>query len=195
MAGGKEAFGMTYYTESEERRKRLRDIPGFPDPWDLLSGMINPMGRSELQRQTILKIQELIEKEGFDIAHRVMASVLGYEFAKDESAYYRFGHFPLFRKTIHGRKIHGNYVDHFYGLKRKDNGVEYVVLEPYGITAENIRRLLDQCDENNLDFSIRGDSQHFPGLTIKIVIGKKRKENRQEEVSGMKTRRLEEGDA
>jgi hypothetical protein len=175
---------MTGYTESEEKIKRLRDSVVFPDPWDLLRGMIDPKNRTNLQRETMLKIQELIEKEGFDVAHRVMASVLGYGFSQREKEGYRYGHFGLFRRMLLPRHRNGtnypprisgrHYVDHYYGIKDKTTGSEYIILEPYGITSEDLKQLIRECDDNKLEFTISGDSIHFTGWTIKIKIGEKK---------------------
>ena len=174
---------MIGYTRSEEKIKKFRDSVMFPDPWDLLEGMINPKNRTNLQRETVLKIQELIEKEGFDVAHRVMASVLGYGFSQEEKERYRYGHFGLFRRMLLPRhrngtnyppRISGNYVDHYYGIKDKTTGSEYIILEPYGITSEDLKQLIRECDDNKLEFTISGDSIHFTGWTIKIKIGEKK---------------------
>lgn len=187
---------MTYYSGSEKRTKKLMDSVMFPDPWDLLAGMIDPKNRTDLQRETVLKIQELIEKEGFDVAHRVMASVLGYGFAQMEKEHYRFGRFGLFRRMLLGSyrkgirsppKISGSYVDHHYGLKsRAEGGEEYIVLEPYSISFENIKQLVKQCDDNGLEFVISGDSKHFTGWTIRIEISEKDKARPKAEITSTK---------
>ena len=175
---------MPYYSGSEERIKELRDPMMFPDPWDLLVGMISPKNRTNLQRETVLKIQELIEKEGFDVAHRVMASILGYGFIQIEKEHYRFGHFWLFRRMLRDRfikgilhppKLLGRYVDHYYGIKNRENGREHVILEPYGISFDDIKELVKQCDDNGLEFRIDGNSIHFAGWTIRIDISEKNK--------------------
>ena len=175
---------MSDYSGSEEKIKKFRDSVMFPDPWDLLAGMISPKNRTNLQRETVLKIQELMEKEGFEVARRVMASIMGYELAQIEKKHYRFGHFGLFRRILRpnvGRnyllpsKIEGSYVDHPYGIKDRDTGKEHVILEPYGISFEAIKKLIEQCDDNGLEFRIDGNSVHFTGWTIRIDISEKDK--------------------
>ena len=79
----------------------------------------------------------------------------------------RYGGVPM-----EGPLISGYYVDHYYGLKDKENGNEYIVLEPYGISFEDLKQLIEQCDSNGLFCRIDGHSQHFTGWTIKITIGK-----------------------
>lgn len=178
---------MSDYSGSEERIKELRDSIKFPV--DILGGMIGIKDRTKLQRETILKIEELINKEGFDVAHRVMASILGYGFTQMEKERYRFGHFGLFRRMLSDKyrkgtrsppKLSGSYVDHYYCIKsRAKEGKEYIVLEPYGISFEGIKELVKQCDDNGLEFAILGNSIHFTGWTIKIEIYEKDKGRRE----------------
>ena len=169
---------MKNLTGSEQRRKKMSEFTAFPDAWELLDGMIAVRERTQLQRDTIEKIQELIEKEGFEIAHRVMASMLGYGFSQIEKKEYKVGKFPLYRSMLWeqggSRKIVGYpYVDHHYGIKSKETGREYIVLEPYGISSDDIKQLLSQCEATGLSFNIDGRSQHFAGWTIRIAIGNK----------------------
>ena len=171
---------MPYYSGSEERIKSLRDSATFPS--DLLNAMID--NKTKLQRETVLKVEELINEEGFEVAHRVMASILGYGFAQMEKERYRFGHFGLLRRMLrdrfikgilHPARLSGRYVDHYYGTKSREDGREHVILEPYGISFDDIKELVKQCDDNGLEFRIGGNSIHFAGWTIRIDIFEKNK--------------------
>ncbi len=158
---------------SEDRIRELRSHKQFPEPAYLLNGFFDRSEITDLQRQTIQKIQQLVEEEGSDAAERVMASVMSYLFAKAETQNYNFGHNGLYRKLLTNsfpNKINGYFVDHAYGLKDITNGLEYVILEPYGITSDEIKELLRQCDQNGLSFRISGTSVWYPGRTVQIII-------------------------
>lgn len=158
---------------SEDLIRELRNHKQFPEPAYLLNGFFDRSEITDLQQQTIQKIKQLVEEEGSDAAERVMASVMTYLFAKAETQNYDFGHNGLYRKLLTNsfpNKINGHFVDHEYGLKDITNGLEYVILEPYGITSDEIKELLRQCDQNGLSFRISGTSVWYPGRTVQIII-------------------------
>lgn len=42
------------------------------------------------------------------------------------------------------------------------------IIEPYGISMENIKELISVCEQKNITFDIMGESIHFPNRTIQI---------------------------
>lgn len=49
---------------------------------------------------------------------------------------------------------------------------EMVVNEPYNVHMDKLKELITFCDENGLSFIIDGNSVHFPGRCIRILITK-----------------------
>ncbi len=145
-------------------------------PTELLSGMIDERNQTPLEWEVLSKIQQLIEKEGFDTTERVMASVLRYIFEKEEGEYYQRVNSAFYKKMMVSSeylglpKINGKFKDHYYGLKNRETGEQFIILQPYGITFMELKSLIEQCDENGLEFNIEANSSHFPGRTIKIII-------------------------
>ena len=58
-------------------------------------------------------------------------------------------------------------LDHSY-LEKFDD-YEVLVGEPYHMGMGQLKRLIEFCEKNNLNFFINGKSNHFPNNTIKIV--------------------------
>lgn len=52
----------------------------------------------------------------------------------------------------------------------KINGKCACVLEPYRQDMKSIADLVSTCKEHNLTFTIDGESSHFPGCCIRIII-------------------------
>ena len=42
--------------------------------------------------------------------------------------------------------------------------------EPYGLSRDRLRTIIDHCDEHGLDIDIEGGSWHFPGRTALVVV-------------------------
>ncbi|MGP6240424.1 hypothetical protein ACNF40_08485 [Cuniculiplasma sp. SKW4] len=152
---------------------------------DILEGMINVEERTELENKTLSKILELLNKEGPETTKRLLAAVLSYIFKEEERKSFSYGHFRLFNKmltsTIRNGRLHKaplsgrHYADHYYGRKDKETGEESIILQPYSISSESLKDLITLCEWNGLEFSITGESEHFPGSTIKIEITEKEK--------------------
>ncbi len=47
---------------------------------------------------------------------------------------------------------------------------EYLISEPYGLTSDSVRDLVEFCDKYGLDFEIDACSQHFPTQTLAIFV-------------------------
>ncbi len=47
-----------------------------------------------------------------------------------------------------------------------------VINEPYNIHMSDVKKLIKYCEENDLSFTIDGDSAHFPGGCFRILITK-----------------------
>jgi hypothetical protein len=50
---------------------------------------------------------------------------------------------------------------------------ENVVNEPYSVSMAQLKELISFCEEENLYFYIDGNSTHFPGYCIRIVVSKR----------------------
>ena len=46
------------------------------------------------------------------------------------------------------------------------------ISEPYSIDMDDMRTLIDFCDEHGLHFTIDGDAAWYPGRTFRITLGK-----------------------
>lgn len=46
----------------------------------------------------------------------------------------------------------------------------YFVSEPYELTNEDFQRLLDLSKKYGLRFIVTGESEHFPGRTLKVIV-------------------------
>lgn len=57
---------------------------------------------------------------------------------------------------------HGPF-DHW---KIDDNGD--LISEPYSVNYADLKKLIKRCDEVGVEFFITGNSQHYPGKTLKI---------------------------
>lgn len=66
------------------------------------------------------------------------------------------------------------FVDHPYRIRDKESGRATYVSEPYEISEEGLRELVNLIDDGWSAY-IRADGLHFPGLTVKVVL--ERKEN------------------
>lgn len=172
---------MNFYTDSEMRRYKLRNSKGLPEPEDLLEYFLGRRKITELERQAVDKLYQLITEGGAEKARRLMAAVMSYIYNKQEAEDYDFGHFPLLKRTIidiydekkgiiESAPIKGPYVDHFYSIRNKKSGKESVILEPYYIVHEDIKRLIQQCEAAGLTMDIDGHSSHFPGSTLRIIL-------------------------
>ena len=60
------------------------------------------------------------------------------------------------------------------------------VIEPYRQNMDCIEELINFCKEHGLTFTIDGESSHFPGACIRIVIRKKEVQNMAEDIDEMK---------
>lgn len=60
---------------------------------------------------------------------------------------------------------HGLEVDHARYL---DSG--RLIIEPYEYTMDDFKKLIEFCEENGAVFYATGESYHFPGHTLRIVI-------------------------
>jgi hypothetical protein len=70
-------------------------------------------------------------------------------------------------KKIFNKMAHLNIVDHPKITKDK------ITLEPYTASIYDIDELVKFCQENDLEFGIRGDSPYYPGHTFRIEIVRK----------------------
>ena len=70
------------------------------------------------------------------------------------------------RKVINQSFEH-DWLDHFSADGNK------FISEPYNLSLETAKTLINFCEENNLTFNITGASWHFPGWTLRITIIKK----------------------
>lgn len=59
---------------------------------------------------------------------------------------------------------HLSWMDHMGSLNGK------AVSEPYSISMEGIKDLVAFCEESNTTFTIWGESFHYPGRTLRILI-------------------------
>lgn len=50
--------------------------------------------------------------------------------------------------------------------KIDDNGD--LISEPYSVNYDDLKKLIKRCDEVGVEFFITGNSQHYPGKTLKI---------------------------
>jgi len=60
-------------------------------------------------------------------------------------------------------------LDHSSGIKLYDDR-KAVMTEPYGLGMREMKELVNFCEEHGLDFSIDGESTHFPGRTFRVLI-------------------------
>ncbi len=141
-------------------------------------GFVKWKEQTRLFTETVDKIEELIQNEGLDVAHRAIAAVMSDQFDKIWMKGWKATSCGLVRDMLTPKlndlpKINGIYVDHVSGWKNKETGEEAIMLEPYGISSEDLKRLIAQCEKSNLDFFISGNSRHFFGWTINILIRRK----------------------
>ena len=53
------------------------------------------------------------------------------------------------------------------------NGDE-LISEPYSLTLEELKKIIERCEEKGLTFYITGRSYHYPGETLRVVFTKRR---------------------
>lgn len=152
------------------------------------TGYVHPTERTSLYEITVGALKELAEKEGTDKAEAAIGEVMHSVMLKEERRTMNIGDFPLLRKLLWGNEeretlplIRGACVDHPYGTKEKEKGRETVVLQPYGLSSESAKNLLNKCDEIGAEFWIDASSIHYYGRTISIRIQMRGKAREKEE--------------
>lgn len=73
------------------------------------------------------------------------------------------------KRRIKSRIAHKGYTE-----SRPDTQEVIYISQPYGpIHMHTLKDMIKVCEENNITFDIRGDSDHYPGRTIMIEWSKK----------------------
>jgi hypothetical protein len=57
--------------------------------------------------------------------------------------------------------------DHFEKRKNDKGEIEYIS-QPYGLSYNWLKTMIEECKKHNVAFDIDGDSDHLPGRTIMV---------------------------
>ncbi len=57
---------------------------------------------------------------------------------------------------------------------------DILISEPYGLTSDDVRELVEFCNKHGLDFDIDACSQHYPTQTLAIFVWPKEKADNQQ---------------
>jgi hypothetical protein len=50
--------------------------------------------------------------------------------------------------------------------------ITYLTSEPYSISKDDLKSLIEHCDEHDIDFRLDGDTIYYPGRTFRIIFWK-----------------------
>lgn len=67
-------------------------------------------------------------------------------------------------------------LDHFEKRKDPKTGKIEYISQPYGLSYNDLKAMVEICEKHGIEFDIRGDSDHAPGWTIVVKWGKKEEE-------------------
>lgn len=51
---------------------------------------------------------------------------------------------------------------------------ELIIFEPYTLETDQLKELIAFCEEKNFDIRIDGESPHFPGKTVRVILADKK---------------------
>lgn len=117
------------------------------------------------------------------VAEHIIGAALGWsrlsEFQRDnevkESRQYSSVEVPgvLAGKRIESYDTYEIGLDHTT-LWQQGGKPKLLVTQPYQISKDQLKKLIEHCDQYGIDFSIDARSFYFPGSTIRIVFKKER---------------------
>jgi hypothetical protein len=136
-----------------------------------------------LFREAVRALERLVEEEGLDTAERAFATAAWEKrreaFAKRLRVKPTAGHVCLNRLVKGHCKGTGLMFpkcfwlpvanDHV-SLWLRDGEPHVYVSQPYGLTLNDMRALVEFCDAHGLDAAVTAGSWHFPGETLLIEI-------------------------
>lgn len=120
-------------------------------------------------------LNELIKERGFEFVSQTLMTSFGEILRERHKVSNSHSKFPSWFKD---KKFPGQYIfthnlaDHVFVYENNDFG-KVIVMNPYSIDENGVKELVEVCKKLNLEFSISGASNYFPGRTVSIQVWEK----------------------
>ncbi len=125
--------------------------------------------KSEKYKEVVETIRKIIEENGIDEANRAYAD------AVHESLLRLFCQENDMRKSASKAhkntlctKMSGNFLDHREAFLNM-NSVKAVISHPYYLDLEDLKKMVESCENKKLDVFIDTKSWYFPSRTMRVI--------------------------